>query len=103
MSREKLEVSELPVKYSPMGAWATVGWSIVYAFPIIGFIYLCINALRTSNIARRNHARAYFCLLFIFIVILGIIVGILYLTGFFEMLPELIAEIQAYIDSMMQM
>ena len=103
MSREKLEVSELPVKYSPMGAWATLGWSIVYSFPIVGFIFLCINALRTSNIARRNHARAYFCLLFIFIVLLGITAGILYLVGFFDMLPELIPQVEAFINSMFQL
>ncbi len=86
MSRiEKEEIRELPEKYRPMGAWGYWAWSIIYSFPVVGLIFMIVNSLRSGNIARRNHARSFFCTFFLVVIILGVTILVLYLTGVIDM------------------
>lgn len=89
-------------KYKPTSSWSHVGWSIVYAFPIVGLIMLIINSLKSDNIGRRNHARSYFCVFLIITIILGACVLALYLSGKIDILiayfEELITKISSYIQ-----
>ena len=88
---EKDEIRSLPPKYRPMGAWEYFGYSILYAIPLIGF------ACSGSNIARRSHARSYFCGLLIVLILIGIAVGILIGSG---MMEEIRQTIQDFISQM---
>ncbi len=97
MSRqERDEIRGLPDKYKPMGAWGYWAWSIIYSFPIVGFIFVIVNSLRNCNIARRNHARSFICTYILILIFIGITFLILYFTGVFQMMLEAL-------DSMLRM
>ncbi len=94
--KEREEISQLPEKYRPLGPWGYWGWTIIYSFPIVGFIFMIINSFRTSNIARRNHARSFFCTYVVILILVLVTVAILYFTGVFEMALN-------YLDEMLKM
>ena len=56
----------------PLSPWAYFGLQILYAIPIVGWIFLIIHAIGASNINRRNFARSYFCILVIVLIIVGV-------------------------------
>lgn len=88
---EKNEMAHLPEKYRPLGAWSYFGYNILFALPLIGFIFLIVFALSDSNINRRSYARSFFCVFIIVLIILGIIIGIAVATGG---LAAIIAKLQ---------
>lgn len=94
---EKDEIRSLPPKYRPMSAWGYFGYSILYAIPLIGFIMLIVFACSGSNIARRSHARSYFCFMLLGLIIIGIFIGILIGAG---MMDEIIQTIRDLISQM---
>ena len=100
--KEKQEYSELPFKYLPMGGWDYLGWSFVYSIPVFGIFFIIVNALRSSNIARRNHARSYIAAFLIAVLLIAIVGAILYFTGAFEFILAYIEQIKAMIMEMMQ-
>ncbi len=57
----------------PLGAWAYVGLSILFSIPVVGLICLIVFSFSDANINRRNYARSYFCMLILFLVVLGIL------------------------------
>ena len=59
-SYEKAEIQRLPRKYRPIGAWGYLFLSILYAIPVIGWIFLVAHAFSDKNIVRRSFARCYF-------------------------------------------
>ena len=66
--------NNLPEAYRPLSMWGYFGYQILFAIPLIGFIFLVVFALGgTSNINLRNFARSYFCALIIVLVILLIL------------------------------
>ena len=66
-------------QFKPVSAWGYVGYSILFAIPLIGFILLIVFSCSTKNINRRNYARSFFCWLLI-----AIIIGILTFAGIFS-------------------
>ena len=67
-------------KYRPISAWGYLGYDILFAIPIIGFILLIVYSVIDDNINVRNYARSYWCkLIVIFAVffIVGLIVALL--------------------------
>ncbi len=85
--REKDEIDRLPPKYRPMGAWGYFGYSILFAIPLIGWIFLFICALDGSKIVRRSFARSYFCIL----ILVGFILLIVFALGMGGALLDMIA------------
>ncbi len=74
--------AELPAKFKPMGAWSYFGHSILFAIPIIGFIFLLVFALGgTANVNKRNYARSYFCPLLIALCIFLLAISIIGITS----------------------
>lgn len=73
---EKNEIANLPEKYRPMSAWAYWGLGILYAVPILGFIFIIIHSFNSGNINRRSFARSYFCTLFLILIIVVIIISL---------------------------
>lgn len=60
-------------EYRPMGAWGYVGYQLLFAIPLIGFILLIVFSFDNSYIARRNFARSFFCILMFSIIIMLIL------------------------------
>ena len=87
---EKNEIAQLPMQYRPIGAWSYFGLTILFAIPILGFIFQVVFALSNSNINRRSYARSFFCIYIVAIVIVLLIVfggvGLGALSGLFDKL-----------------
>ena len=67
----------IPSEYKPITAWGYIGYEILFAIPVIGFILLLVFALGgTQNINLKNFARSYFCV-YIFVIIIIIILALL--------------------------
>lgn len=56
----------------PLSPWAYFGLQILYAIPIVGWIFLIIHAIGAGNVNKRNFARSYFCVLIIVLIIVGV-------------------------------
>ena len=52
----------------PLSPWAYLGYEILFAIPVVGWICLIVCALSQGNINRRNFARSYFCIYLIVIL-----------------------------------
>ena len=63
-----------------IGAWHYVGLEILYAIPVIGWIFLLVHCFLPENPNRMHFARHYFVRLLLAIVILAIVALVLYLT-----------------------
>lgn len=50
----------LPPELQPLSPWAYFGYEILYAIPLIGWIFLVCHALAAQNINKRNFARLFF-------------------------------------------
>lgn len=53
-------VPQIPDEYQPMSPWAYFGYEILYAVPVVGWIFLVAHAIGARNINKRNFARSYF-------------------------------------------
>ena len=77
---------EGPDEFKPISTWGYVGYTILFAIPILGFILLLVFAFSQKKINRRNFARSFLCCILIAIILfLGSIVltrlGVGDLTG----------------------
>ena len=73
----EFELQHLPEAYRPLSPWSYFGLSILYALPVVGWVFLIIHAIGSANINRRNYARSYFCVY----VLAIILIAVLALTG----------------------
>lgn len=91
---EKQEISRLPEKYRPVGAWGYFGYAILFNIPLIGFICLLVFSISGSNINRRSYARSFFCIYIIAAVLIGIAVVICIVSGvpLLDMIKEWFAQ-----------
>ncbi len=65
-----IDVNDLPDNFKPLSPWAYVGYMLLYAIPIVGFVFLIINSTGAArNINKRNFARSYWAALVIEIAI----------------------------------
>ena len=69
-------VREVPEENAPLSPWAYFGLQILFAIPVVGFIFLIVFSCNGSNINRRNFARSYWCSLIIIGVFLLILLSI---------------------------
>lgn len=69
-------LGSIPPEYRPIGMWGYFGYQILFAIPVIGFIFLLIYAFGGGrNINLKNFARSYFCVLIIAVVFAIIIIA----------------------------
>ena len=74
------DMYNVPPEYKPISMWGYLGYEILFAIPLIGFILLLVFSLGgTQNVNLKNFARSYFC---IFILIIFIVLVFLGLSGF---------------------
>ena len=82
--------ADLPDQYKPLSPWAYFGLNLLFAVPIVGFIFLIVFSFKKTNINRRNYARSFFCALLIaaavFITFLLVMLVLGKSTGFLERL-----------------
>lgn len=77
-----LTKEQLPVQFKPLGAWAYFGYTLLFAIPVIGWIFLLVFALGgTQNLNLRGFARSYFCALLVWLILAGIAVGAVFAMG----------------------
>ena len=70
--------NEIPEENRPLSPWAYAGLQILFAIPIVGFIFLIVFSCSGANINRRNFARSYWC----FLLIVAIVCAIAFMAGF---------------------
>lgn len=69
---EDVEVS-IPDEYRPITMWGYVGYQLLFAIPIVGFVMVLIYSFgRTKNVHLRNFSRSFLCS-----IIVGIIIAII--------------------------
>lgn len=70
--------NSIPEEYRPLSAWAYFGYNLLYAIPLIGWVFMVIFALDGSNINRRNFTRSYFIIFLIWAIlfVLSLVTGI---------------------------
>ncbi len=56
-----MDRDRIPESYRPLSAWAYFGLQILYAVPVLGWIFLICHAAGSRNINKRSFARSYFC------------------------------------------
>ena len=70
-----------PDKFRPISPWAYFGYTVLYAIPIIGLIFLIIHSISQANINRRNFARSYWCTLLLALIIIAVALIIAFAVG----------------------
>ena len=60
----------IPAEYKPLSPWAYIGYGILFAIPVVGFICLIVFSINGSNLNRRNYARSYWCALLIALLLI---------------------------------
>lgn len=68
-------------QYRPLSPWAYFGLTILYAIPILGFIFLIVHSCSSANLNRRSFARSFWCGLLISVVVLLVVVLIALACG----------------------
>ncbi len=67
------EIRNLNDEIRPISMWGYLGYQILFAIPLVGFIMLLVCALGGSrNVNVRNFARSYFCVAIIVVVIVAL-------------------------------
>ena len=51
----EFELQHLPEAYRPLSPWSYFGLGILYALPLLGWIFLIVHAIGSANINRRNY------------------------------------------------
>lgn len=57
-------------RYRPLTAWAYVGYTLLFAIPVIGFILLIVFSFSSGNINRRSFARSFWCFMLLGVIVL---------------------------------
>ena len=62
----------------PITAWGHVGYSILWAIPVVGWIIWFCMALGSRNINKKNYARSKFCgiVALVLFVVVGVVVAL---------------------------
>lgn len=63
----------LPPELEPLSAWAYVGYSILYAIPVIGLIFLIVFSISDKNINRRSFSRSYLCMALLIVIAIAVL------------------------------
>lgn len=75
-------IKDIKEEYRPLSPWAYWGLSLLYAVPIVGFVFLIIFSFKKTNINRRNFTRSYWCNLILVAIVLLVLLATGVLSGF---------------------
>lgn len=79
-------------QYRPLSAWAYFGLTLLYAIPVIGWIFLIVFTFSRKNINRRSFTRSFWIFALFFIIVSIISGSILFVTG-----SDLLKNIRTYL------
>ncbi len=77
-----------PERYRPLSPWAYFGYSLLFAIPVVGFIFLIVFSFSTANYNRRSYARSYFCALLVALIVMAVVLIIAAATGSMQELTD---------------
>ena len=60
----------------PISMWGYFGLQILFALPVVGWIFAIVLSFASPNVNIRNFARSYFCGLILVLLLLGILVAV---------------------------
>ena len=94
----EFDAFNVPPEFKPIGTFGYIGLDILFAIPIIGWIFLIVFCFSDANINRRNYARAH-VIVFLLSVIIAIV---LVLTGVADQMIHAAqtGEIPAFLKSL---
>lgn len=72
-----MDYRELPPELRPLSAWAYFGYELLYAVPVVGWVFLICHAIGARNVNKRSFARSFFCVY----IVVAVLALILALTG----------------------
>ncbi len=76
----------IPEQYEPISMWGYLGYSILFAIPILGIIMILVFSFsKDENINVRNYARSY-----ILVYIIGVILYLILTLCFKEQIQDII-------------
>lgn len=71
------QTADIPEEYKPISMWGYLGYQILFAIPLVGFILILVFSFGgKKNINVRNFARAYLLAFVIGLILCGIIFAI---------------------------
>ena len=73
--------NSIPADYKPISAWGYVGYNLLFAIPLVGFILLFVYGFGNGNINVKNYARS-FLLVYLISIILTIVFSVLFAGAF---------------------
>lgn len=68
-------------EYRPLSPWAFFGLSLLYAVPIVGFVFLIVHSCSRGNLIRRSYARSFWCGLIIVAIIALVVLIVALISG----------------------
>lgn len=77
----EFELQHLPEAYRPLSPWSYFGLGILYSLPLVGWIFLIVHAIGSTNLNRRNYARSYFCVYVLVIILIAVLGAMGVLSG----------------------
>ena len=85
----QVTANEIPEQYKPLSPWAYFGLQMLYAIPLVGFIFLIIFSFSKGNINRRNFTRSYWCVFIILAALITLVIIASVLFGFNASIPAM--------------
>lgn len=79
--RERIVTNVIPEENRPLSPWAYFGLQLLFAIPIVGFVFLIVFSCNGSNINRRNFARSYWCSLVIAAIVFFVVFLLMLMSG----------------------
>ena len=90
---ERDEISQLPYKYRPLTMWSIIGWNILFNFFFgVSFILTLVFAFNRGNINRRSLARFWLLIKLLNLLLIGLVVAMLFITGTMDTIIEYIRD-----------
>ncbi|MGI6072598.1 MAG: zinc-ribbon domain-containing protein [Lachnospiraceae bacterium] len=69
--------ANIPANLRPISAWGYWGLSILFAIPVVGFVFLIVFSCSRGNLHRRSFARSYWCNL----ILVGVALLVILIVG----------------------
>lgn len=67
----------IPARFRPLTGWGYFGYGVLFLVPVVGWIAALVFSFNRNNLARRNFARGFLLLLFLFVLI-GLVLYLLF-------------------------
>lgn len=81
IQQHEITEADLPPRLRPLSAWAYFGYTLLFAIPIVGFIFLIVFSFNGSNVNRRSFARSFWCALLLGIIVFVTILLVVLIAG----------------------